>query len=264
VNADREALRQQMLMRTLCRDEAPEALAAWTRDGPRLARGLQAYRANAGMQAERSLAAAYPTLQQLIGEESFAALARHHWQLSPPERGDLGSWGGTLAGFIADAPSLAAEAYLADVARLDWAVHGAASAADDEAPVAGLELLASTDLEGLRLLPRPGTALVASAHPVWSIWWAHREAAERRGERFAQVRTAFEQGRAENALVWRRAWRVEVADLDRVHACFTQHLLQGQPLGQAWQAAAALGAFDFEPWLLANLQRGWIGGFCVV
>lgn len=264
MSAEREALRQQTLLRTLCRDEAPEVLATWTRDGPRFTRGLQAYRANAGALAERSLAAAYPTLQQLIGEESFAALARHFWQVSPPERGDLGCWGGGLASFVAEAPELAAEAYLADIARLEWAVHTAGTAPDDEAPAAGLGLLGAADLENLHLRPRPGTALMVSPHPVLSIWRAHREEATRHGDRFAAVHAAFARGVGENALVWRYGWRVEVVDLEAIDACFTQHLLQNHTLGQAWRAASAQGTFDFEAWLVVQLQRGWIGEICTV
>lgn len=264
MSAQREALRQQLLLRALWRDSLPAELAGWTRDGERLVRGLQAYRANAGALAERALAAAYPTLQLLLGDESFATLARHFWQQLPPERGDLGSWGAGLAEFVARAPDLAAEPYLADVARLEWAVHLAASASDDPTPPAGLELLGQGDPAALFLLPRAGTALLMSAHPVVTIWQAHRPSAEQDPERFLAVREAFAQGRAESALVWRSGWQVEVTDLGRADACFTQQVLRGQTLGLAWQAAAGPGGFDFELWLLAQLQRGWIAAASLV
>ena len=69
--AAREALRQQMLLRALLGDARPGVVAGWLRDGPRVDAGLAAYRANAGALAERALAAAYPTVQQLLGEVSF-------------------------------------------------------------------------------------------------------------------------------------------------------------------------------------------------
>ena len=259
MSADREALRQQLLLSALWRDAAPEVLVGWTRDSAHVSRGLQAYRANAGALAERALAAAYPTLQQLVGEESFAALARHFWQQHAPERGDLGIWGAGLAEFVASAPDLAADPYLADVARLEWAVHRAASAADDEAPPLGLELLGHGDPSALCLSPRPGTAVLISGHPVLTIWQAHRPGAERSPERFQAVREAFAQGRSDCALVWRSGWRVEVAGLARDEACFTQQVLRGQTLGAAWQSLDEPAGFDFEAWLLAQLQRGWLG-----
>ena len=83
------------------------------------------------------MAAAYPTLQQLFGVPAFAALARAYWHAEPPAAGDLACWGADLPAFVAQAEQLAAEPYLADMARLEWAVHQARSAADDDAAVYG-------------------------------------------------------------------------------------------------------------------------------
>jgi hypothetical protein len=258
--ADKEALRQQMLLRALWQDARPGVLAGWCRDGARFTRGLQAYRANAGALAERALAAAYPTLQQLIGDESFAAMARAFWHRHAPERGDITTWGASLPAFVADAESLADEPYLADVARLEWAVHEAAHAADAGTPPAGLERLADTDPAQLRLLARPGTTLVASHHPIVSIWQAHRPVLAAEPERFAAVREAFAQGRAEPALVWRQGWRVQVAALGGSEASFTAALLQGRTLAQALDGLPASTAFDLTPWLVGALERGWLAG----
>ena len=255
---EREALRQQMLLRAVWRDARPGVLAGWTRDGARFERGLQAYQANAGALAERALAAAYPTLQQLLAEDSFAALARAFWHREPPLRGDIGTWGGELPGFIAGDAQLAAEPYLADLARLEWAVHLAESAADGEsadgaAGVPGLELLADADPAALRLLARPGTALLVSSHPIVTIWQAHRSDA---ADRFALAQEALAQGRAEWALVWRDGWRVEVAALPEPDRGFTHAVLGGAALGTALAAAAP--DFAFEAWLIAALQHGWL------
>jgi hypothetical protein len=258
--ADKEALRQQMLLRALWHDARPGVLAGWCRDGARFTRGLQAYRANAGALAERALVAAYPTLQQLIGEVSFAAMARAFWHRHAPERGDIAAWGAQLPAFVADAESLADEPCLADVARLEWAVHQAASVADDTSPPQGLERLADTDPARLRLLARPGTALVDSRHPIVSIWQAHRPALADEPDRFAAVRQAFAQARAEPALVWRQGWRVQVAALGPLDATFTAALLQGHTVAQALEGLPASPAFDLTAWLVGALERGWLAG----
>jgi hypothetical protein len=246
---DKEALRQQMLLRALWGDARPGVVAGWLRDGPRVARGLAAYRANAGAAAERALAAVYPTVQQLLGEESFAALARACWLRHPPTAGDLGLWGDALPAFIADAETLAEEAYLPDVARLEWAVHSAERAAD-AAPPQGLERLGSDDPAALCLRLAPGTALVDSGHPVVTIWQAHRSTA---ADRFAPVRAAFEAGTGECALVAREGWRATVRALPPDEARFTQAVLAGRSLAAA--LAAAGDGFAFEPWLIAALQQ---------
>lgn len=260
---DREAQRQQMLLRVLWRDAQPGALAGWVPGGEAFARGLQAYRANAGALAERALAAAYPTLMQLLGDESFAGLARAFWHRHAPLRGDVACWGAELPGFIQAAEQLAEEAYLSDVARLDWAVHRAHTAADGAAAPQGLELLAQADPAALWLHLQPGTALVASAHPVVAIWQAHHVVADDGIDRFAKVRQALQDQQAEAALVHRQGFAVRVRALPAADLPFTQALLQGLPLAAALTAAQEAPtesgtAFDFEAWLIAALQAGWL------
>jgi hypothetical protein len=154
----KEALRQQMLLRALWGDARPGVVAGWLRDRPeRVSRGMMAYRANAAALAEKVLVAAFPTITQLLGSEAMAGLARAHWHAEPPVLGDLAQWGAGLPAFIAAERQLDSEPYLADVARLDWAVHGAEMAADASEPV-GLHLLASADPASLSLHLVPGTA----------------------------------------------------------------------------------------------------------
>jgi hypothetical protein len=249
----KEALRQQMLLRALWADARPGVVAGWLRDAPaRATRGLQAYRANGGALAERALSAAYPTVAQLVGAESFAALARALWFEQPPQRGDIGTWGAGLPGFIAAAPQLADEPYLADTARLDWEVHIAEQAAE-RGVVTGLERLTAADPAQLLLRPAQGLALCRSAHPVASIWQAHRSVA---ADRFAGVQEAFAAGRGENALVWRQGFKAAVRALPEADACFMQALLDGQTLAPALDAAGA--AFAFDRWLVQALQLGWL------
>jgi len=249
----KEALRQQMLLRALWADARPGVVAGWWRDAPpRAARALQAYRANAGALAERALAAAFPTVAQLVGEPSFAAMARALWSAAPPQRGDIGTWGQALPAFITAAPQLAEEPYLADVARLDWAVHRCEQAADRSA-VRGLDRLADDDPAALWLHPAAGLALLHSAHPVASIWQAHRSTA---ADRYDPVREAFAAGRGEHALVWREGFKAAVLALPEAEASFMQGLLEGATLARALDRAGA--GFDFQRWLQRALQRGWL------
>jgi hypothetical protein len=259
----KEALRQQMLVRALLGDARPGVVGGWLRERPdRLLRGLQAYRANAGVLAEKVLASAFPTVVLLIGPDAAAGLARACWRASPPARGDMAQWGEGVPAFIAADPQLASEPYLADVARLDWAVHQAEMAADVAAP-AGLEWLARADPATLRLELAPGSALVPSAHPIATIWQAHRPtpegvAGEHGPDRFAPVRVAFAAGTGEHALVVRGfgEWRASVLALPAPQAAFTAAVLAGRCLAEALDEAGA--GFAFEPWLVHMLQHGRI------
>ncbi len=247
-----ELQRQQALLRVLWRCDGEAALLPHMhRD---VQRGVAAYRANAGAAAERALALAYPTVQQLLGETAFAQLARALWQAEPPEQGDLACFGEVLPAFIVAAAQLASEPYLADSARLDWAVHQAARAADAPAQVAGLSLLATADPAALRVQCVPGTALLRSPWPVVQLWQAHRgEPAD-----FTPVRQALAARQGEVAWVWRQGWAVRVCALSAEVVAFNESLLAGKNLGQALDQASA--AFDFTAWLQTALREQWLAG----
>ena len=118
------AQEQQCLLAALFGDADEAALWPCLQEGTHSAlarRGLLTYQSNGLALAERALGAAYPVLAQLIGDESFAPLARQVWRQQPPQRGDLAFWGGGLAAFIEAAPQLADEPFLADIARVEWA-----------------------------------------------------------------------------------------------------------------------------------------------
>lgn len=92
-----------------------------------LGRAVMAYRAHGRALAARALAAAFPVLAQLLGEENFGALARAFWLARPPAIGDIAQWGAGLAEFVRHTPQLTDEPYLADVTHVEWALHVAAS-----------------------------------------------------------------------------------------------------------------------------------------
>jgi hypothetical protein len=173
------ALQQRAMLRALW---APGYESAAAHVGPFLARadakavrGLRAYRTNGRMLAERALAAAYPTVVQTIGDENFAGLARAHWQRFPPASGDVGAWGGRLAGHIESIPQLLEDfPKLANEARIDWAMHCAATAPDAAPRLDTLKLLLECDPAQLTLRLAPGTACVAGT-VVWRTGWEPRK-----------------------------------------------------------------------------------------
>mgnify|MGYP000379006865 CR=1 FL=1 len=96
-------------------------------------RGLQAYRSNAAILAQRVLAAAFPMVRRLMGGESFDGLAVHFWRRHPPTKGDLAQWGEGLEDFLRGVPELMQhEPYLPDVAALEWALHAGQTAPDSD------------------------------------------------------------------------------------------------------------------------------------
>lgn len=262
MSAADEARRQQALLQALQARRPllaipPGAVPLPGRQANVLA-GLQAYRANAQAIAQRALVAAYPVLAQLLGEEALAALARDLWQAHPPVRGDLAWFGAELPSWLSGIDDFADMPWLADVARLEWAVHAASGAADAAVAELQLHLLAQADLAQLSVGFAPASDLVVSDWPVLTLWQAHQRP-EGSVPDLHGAREALAARRGEAAWVWRRGLRVELAGLDAAEAAFNTALRAGKPLGPALeQTLSRFPVFSFEHWLTRALREGWL------
>jgi len=222
------------------------------------ARGLHSYQANAHAMAERALCAAYPVVTALLSAASMGQLARALWHAHPPERGDLTWWGACLAEFMAASPSLAELPWLADVARVEWALHQAEGAPDAVADLASLALLSTAEPTSLTLRLAPGLKLLQSAYHVMPVLQAHRQPTA-----LAQ-RTALEQlgdewcpEGSEHVVVWRVGHRPSEARVATpTEFAFLTHALAGLPV---WSALDA-GAIDLPSWLPEALRTGLVLG----
>ena len=217
------------------------------------ARGQKVYQSNGHALCSSALRAAYPVLAQLVGDESFKALARALWHASPPLHGDAAQWGGGLAQFVRASEQLADEPYLADVATLEWALHCAASAADGWADAASFALLAEHDPANVYLQLSPGSATLCSDWPVVSIVNAHLQ----QNPDLAQVGQLVRGRAGQDALVWRSGLQPLVRQAQAGEAAFVAALLRGQSLGDALNQA---GAFDISTWLPMAVQTGLLLG----
>jgi Putative DNA-binding domain len=223
-----------------------------------LNRGLQTYQANASASALRSLQTAYPVIAQLVGDETFALLARDFWAQHPPTRGDLAQWGADLPVFIASISELRTEPYLSDVSKVEWALHMAATATDKTTDLTTFSLLTQHEPDALTLLLAPGAALVHSHYPIASILTAHLYASPS----FEEVGQKLRQKLPEIALVWRQGLRPKAALCTASDAAFVDRLLAGKSLLDALDAATAeeSGKFDFSAWLPTAVQHGLLLG----
>lgn len=219
-----KAAQQALVDALLGRGDPPAGLSGG-------ARGLAAYRGNLVALSAQALAGPFGRLRDALGEAEFAALAWTFWRAHPPERGDLGEWGGALAGFLVERAGEASG--LPDLARLGWALHRAERAADAELDAGSLALLGSAPPEALWLQLRPGVALLAqTSGPV---------------------------------LVWRQGWRGLSQPLPGAEAAFMRALLGGMSVAEALAVAEVKGCgdetdFDFGAWLQAALRNTWLQG----
>lgn len=251
-----EAQRQRALLAAIA--SAGAASPALRESGARAARGLEAYRANAESIAERALAAAFPTVQALVGADDFRHLVREFRHAHPPQRGDLGEWGDELPDWLMRHRGLAAWPWLADCARLDMAVHRSERADDGVLDAASLAQLETADPARLWLRLMPGVALLRSRWPIATIHAAHRLEGDAAERAFAGVREAIAAERGEHVLVARQGWRAGVHAIDAVTAHWTADLLAGADLARALERAGE--GFDFAGWLAAALRGSWLQG----
>jgi hypothetical protein len=120
-----------------------------------------------------ALTATFPTVQAVVGAEYFRGLARAFIERSLPSQPVLAEYGAGFPAFIAGHDAAHDLPYLADVARLDWALNLAFHApAGGRLAAADLAALPADRLPSLRLSLAPGTALVCSPYPLDRIWAA--------------------------------------------------------------------------------------------
>ena len=200
---------------------------------------LRVYRNHVVISLREALRATFPVVCRLVGEDFFAGLTRAFIAAHPPQSPCLFEYGAALGDFIAGFAPASSLPYLADVARLEWAMNAAYHARIE--PPIDAALLASVDPDALArstLLLQPSLHLVTSSYPVDAIWRANQ--ADRDG---AGVDLAAGGCRL---LVWRRGDDAVFQTLDAAAATFIGAALAGQTLASSLDQAAGTAA-DFRP-----------------
>jgi hypothetical protein len=83
----------------------------------------QLYRNNWVIGLRQALAAVYPVVNKLVGDEFFAYAAQAYCRDTPSGSGNLHEFGDAFADFLARMAEVEALPYLPDVARLEWDYH---------------------------------------------------------------------------------------------------------------------------------------------
>ena len=125
------------------------------------------------------LASTYPVVCRLVDRRFFAYAADAFVRRHPPAGPCLSEYGTALPEFQAEFPACRHLAYLADVARLEWAMNVAAHA-DQAIPLAPAAL---AEAEGarvgkLKLVFDPSLSLLSSRWPIDRIWHANQDGAD--------------------------------------------------------------------------------------
>ena len=154
---------------------SPETPIDFVAGSPTVARDRMAiYRRTISTNYHSALSATYPVVKRLTGAPFFHAAVEAFAHAHPSQSGDLNIYGESLGEFLATYPPAADLRYLADVARLEWAIDEAHRAGEascaPESVLAALAVAPPDRLPALRLRLEPSCRLVASPFPILRIW----------------------------------------------------------------------------------------------
>jgi uncharacterized protein (UPF0276 family) len=205
------------------------------------------YRGNQSATWYNTLAATYPVVLALVGDEFFGGLARAYGRAQPSDNPDLNHFGARFATFLRDFPPTAQLPYLPDLAALEWALHRAHYAPQaDGLSAAQLAAIAPDQIEETTFRLHPAVQLLASKWAIVPLWLAHQPGSD--------VAFPEEMAAPSQALVARPQWQSVVLPLDAAAHAALQILAQGGTFGAALDAAFELDeAFD----VAAALQQ-WL------
>ncbi len=230
-------------------------IAATLGDALALADRLSIYRNTSRTALTNALRLNFPAVQQLVGEDFFAAAADTFIAREPPQTAWLDLYGEGFSEFLRSFAPAAALIYLPDVARLERAVCRALHAADVES----LEYSQLLDIEPaiqerLCFTPHPSVSLVFSPYPVDAIW---RAVLARDDVALAAIDLS---AGAVRLLIERRAGEIEVTRMEERQWKFAEALFTGHSLSTA---LAVADDPDAAAWLAAHLAAGHLSDFAL-
>lgn len=234
------------------------ACAGSRQSGARWQAGLAAYRGNGRAHACNALHVQFPTILAMLGDEAFDALCAHYWRACPPRRGDLAWVGEELPAFIETLENLGEWPWLADCARLDWAVWQISGAPQARFSENDLRQLIDGDPGSLSLKLSASVLRLPSIWPIVTLYEAHHMA----HPDWKAVAWAIAQDRAQTAWIWRLhgdfAATPAVELIDTAIDRWLVALDAGQTLDESLDSAGE--GFDFAAWLEPAIQKGWLDG----
>ncbi len=209
--------------------------------------GFSVYRNTVATACIDALAANFPTVRQLVGDDWFRAAAAVHARATPPRDGRMVLYGADFADFLAAFAPARDLPYLSEVARWDRRWTEAHAAGD--APVLDAASLAALDPAALaeaRLALHPAARWAwCDGQPAFTIWRRHREG-DPPGAELAWRGDGGLVARPADAVVWRPLAAAEVAFLDAC-AVGLPFAEAAEPLGDAvavtLPALLAIGTF---------------------
>ncbi|MFI0844394.1 putative DNA-binding domain-containing protein [Mesorhizobium sp. IMUNJ 23232] len=192
---------------------------------------LRVYQNNTRASLSATLMAVFPVTVKLVDERFFRYAASEFVRRNPPREPRLSRYGADFPAFLRTFDGLEDMPFVAETARLEWAI---AEALDTAArPARTLADLDRADAEATPdLILQPSLRMLVSHWPVLSIWSAHQDGGE-------PVHVDASRRRPERIALWRSGERVRFARLPAAQFAFRCSLKGGLGLEKAVSRALA-------------------------
>jgi hypothetical protein len=246
---------QSRFAAAILREDARELAGTVVADGLAPSARVKVYWNHVFTSLTGALETTYPVVCRLVDRRFFGFAADRYVRHHPPAGPCLFEYGATFPEFLASFPPCAGHPYLADVARLEWAMNVSLHA-EDVPPIAPAALGAVPPEDVGRLVVRtdPSTAWFRSLWPVDRIWLANQPGSEPEAQVDLAEGAAFLEIR-------RREDVVTVRRLERPEFAFRSELGAGTTLETAADAALREDpGFDLTEALRTLLAEGLLVG----
>ncbi len=202
----------------------------------------------------RALAARYPVVRRLIGDDSFLDVARRFVAMQPPRLPIVQHFGETFPHYLRSLGEAASFEYVADIAELEAARARAYHSADaTPLDAQALSFLSTARFDEWGVILHPSVALVASRFPIVTIWRANQT---------DSGGGMFDQWRPEAALIARPFLDVDVVLVPAGGHAFMTALSAGSTIAAAAATATAGDpSFELVPNLIMLVEANIVVGF---
>ncbi|WP_281648490.1 DNA-binding domain-containing protein [Parendozoicomonas sp. Alg238-R29] len=222
--------------------------------------GLEIYQRNLLANAARSLSLSYPTVEQLVGEDSFKILSRDFIAVTSPTQGDWAEWGESFPRWLADHSIADMYPYIPDCAALDWQHHQCERAGNTQINTESFQLLAEEEAENGLLLNNSTLKTVTSEYPIFDIWMAHHGVEDLKQKHLAQAKEKLDNKTGQTVLIWRKQWKVHIKRVLAPEKEWVNLIRNRTPLGLALETIQN-EPFAFESWLPEAISEHLITEF---
>ena len=230
------------------------------KDGVVPKKRFSVYRNNVTLSLISVLASTYPVVEEIVGEDFFATMAREFALTHLPQSPVMINYGKEFPDFLKTFAPVQELSYLCEVAKIEWhrntAYHGANAT---PVTIEALGEFSEEDVPNLEFEFHPTVSLIKSKYPIVTIWQAHQQ------ENPSEFLKGLNMDEGEAALIIRPELDVLINQVSMGTFEFLQSLQKGRSFSLSVEQAIAIEpSFDIPANLAGLFHLGAVTGVNLV